>query len=287
MKKSYHIIIVGAVFIIGLIIGSFLDLKINSSIFSDRNMAGLIIALLGILPGYSLLALFSGFLFENELKIKHPMPYRVFVFILALVGYGLSIYSFGKEVFSVNCFNVKKVFYLGFVIALVWMSGCAYLGYFLGKKYSNENTWKIIITAFAVAAVALGLVLIIKPIFDRPRFRIAVLNNEDYFRNWWQIYDGPKAYAKEEFKSFPSGHTCGAAISMVFLPYLGLLIEPLKKHRLTFFYSAFALTLLVAFVRMWVGAHFLSDVSMGAILLVACYFLGNHFLLHKTFKLTE
>ena len=287
MKKSYHIIIVGAVFLVGLIVGSFLDLQINSAIFSERNMAGLIVALVGILPGYSLLALFSGFLFQNELKIKHQMPYRVIVFILAAVGYILSIYSFGKEPFSINCLNLEKISYLGFIIAFVWMSGCAVLGFYLGKKYGNENTWKIVVTAFLIAAIALGLTLIVKRIFDRPRFRVAVLNNEDYFRNWWEIYHGPKTYAKEEFKSFPSGHTCGAAITMVFLPYLGLLIEPLKKHRIIFFYSAFAITLLVAFVRMLVGAHFLSDVSMGALVLAIFYFLGNHFLLHKQFKICD
>lgn len=283
MSKSYHIVIVGVVFLLGLIFGSFFDLQISFAIFSNGNMAGLIIALIGILPTFSMVAIFSGYLFANELTIKHDLFLRILIYLLALAGLGLSIYGFGKEIFSVDGLNIKKLKYLGFIIALVWMCCCGYLGILLGKKYGDANTWKIIFVAFLTAVVALGIVNFGKIIFNRPRFRIAVHANEDYFVNWWQIYKGPKIFSNEEFKSFPSGHTCGAAISTIVLPYLGLLVPAFKKHCVTLFYLGFVITIAVAFSRILVGAHFLSDISMAG-LIVVVFFLVNNSFLYKELK---
>jgi hypothetical protein len=44
MKKRYHFYIVAGILLIGLIIGSFLDLQINSAIFNKTNVFGLIVS---------------------------------------------------------------------------------------------------------------------------------------------------------------------------------------------------------------------------------------------------
>ena len=41
------------------------------------------------------------------------------------------------------------------------------------------------------------------------------------------------------------------------------------------FYAGLAWTLLVSFARMYVGAHYMSDVAMGSILAVLFFYIGK------------
>ena len=114
-------------------------------------------------------------------------------------------------------------------------------------------------------------VTLFKEIFHRPRFRSVATVGVDYYP-WYVRCKDYKEYmeiyglAKEEFKSFPSGHA-GASIAFpvmaIFLPFID---KKFEKAVLPCYIVGLAWALLVMFSRMYVGAHFLSDVSMGAIL---------------------
>ena len=60
IKKRYHFLIIAAVLLAGLIIGSFLDYQISSSIFDRYNTFGLAVSSFGMIPGYGFLPFLGG-----------------------------------------------------------------------------------------------------------------------------------------------------------------------------------------------------------------------------------
>ena len=60
MKKRFHLLIVIGVLLIGFIVGSFLDLKIDQAIFDKNNGFGLFMASFGVYPCYAGLAFIGG-----------------------------------------------------------------------------------------------------------------------------------------------------------------------------------------------------------------------------------
>ena len=68
---------------------------------------------------------------------------------------------------------------------------------------------------------------------------------------------------------------------MLFAMSLPLVNRKYEKIQLPIFYGAFAWTLLVMFTRMLVGAHFLSDVSMGLLLTLIFMMIANEFFIHN------
>lgn len=142
----------------------------------------------------------------------------------------------------------------------------------------------VLCLATLLAPVAINL---IKDPWARPRYRAIVVTDGLPFQNWWQagtaLRDQFTAMdvPKEEFKSFPSGHTSEAAL-MVLLGLLPAAIPKMKKWEPLLVGSGLALPILVAISRIIMGAHFLSDVTVGfactyiiAFLLVWAFQLGQ------------
>ena len=127
----------------------------------------------------------------------------------------------------------------------------------------------------------LGTIPNLKDAIRRPRYRFLAISDLDYFHNWWEpckdYKDLMAAYnvTSEEFKSYPSGHTAEASILLVPVTFLPLANEKYKKLHLPLFIASFALILLVALARILAAAHFLSDVSTGATIVILLTFIAN------------
>ena len=291
MKKRFHFYILGGVLLIGLILGSFFDLQINTALFNKTNVFGLIVSSFGMIPGYGCLSLLGGALFYITLKSTDFQKWlKAILFVMSAAMFGISIYFLGKDVFSVNGFENKKLYWLGFVIMGVIMCGVFYLGTLIGKKNENPKMWIIILVLAAAIFMALvpGVTLF-KSIMHRPRYRIAVYEGYSSFHNWWEpckdykdvINAYPSVLTKEEFKSFPSGHAGASMVGLISLSYLPLFNKNWMKHQTLLFYIAFAWGLVVMFARMLVGAHFLSDVCVGALLTVVFFYIANEIVVKK------
>lgn len=291
MKKRFHFYIIGGVLLIGLILGSFFDLQINTALFNKTNVFGLIVSSFGMIPGYGCLSLLGGALFYITLKSTDFQKWlKAILFVMSAAMFGISIYFLGKDVFSVNGFENKKLYWLGFVIMGVIMCGVFYLGTLLGKKNENPKMWIIIlILAAAIFMALVPGVTLFKSIMHRPRYRIAVYEGYSSFHNWWEpckdykdvINAYPSVLTKEEFKSFPSGHAGASMVGLITLSYLPLFNKNWMKHQTLLFYIAFAWGLVVMFARMLVGAHFLSDVCVGALLTVVFFYIANEIVVRK------
>ena len=278
-----HIYIVLGIFLIGFILGSFLDRQLSDAIFSRDNGFGLTISVIGTLPGYMVLALLGGSAFALGLHKKYQIPWRVVLYVLAATFVGLSIYFSGREFFGENGFTNEDLYFLGFIIVIPFAVASFYLGYRLTKASNRGYLWLILgITAVAIFMALVPGTTLLKSIFNRPRYRTLILYEDQIgFHNWWQrCTDRDELMVvlhltKEEFKSFPSGHASASAVFMIFASILPLFDEKYEKIQLPLFYAGFAWVLLVAFSRILVGAHFLSDVSMGGILTSVFMLINN------------
>ena len=289
-KMRLHIYLLIAVFVITFIIGSFLDEQINTAIFSRNNTFGLVMSAIGTAPGYGVFAVLGGGAFAFFMNKNYKMIFRLLSLGLAVAGVALGVHFAGREFFSANAFYHQGWTIYGYLIILPVMLALGFLGYLLGKKSDNPNLWLVyIILAIAIFLALIPGVSALKTIFHRPRYRFLELTGESFYP-WWKPCKNYKellesyqsiGVSKEEFKSFPSGHAGATAVSMLFAMALPLVNRKYEKYQLPIFYGAFAWTLLVMFTRMLVGAHFLSDVSMGILLTLVFMMIANEFIIHN------
>ena len=178
----------------------------------------------------------------------------------------------------------------GFLIAL---GGSAYLGYYIGKYFfieENRMAFSIVwgigfglvtlitgkyikipekakkplkalaIAGIAVMAVQLLAVEGLKYLWGRVRFRDLIAEGSyDAFTPWYKI-NGINSN-----KSFPSGHTAGAGMSYL-LMLLPCVFSGFKSKKNICFWVPFVYTSVVAFTRLVMGAHYLSDVAAGGLI---------------------
>lgn len=134
-----------------------------------------------------------------------------------------------------------------------------------------------IVAVFFLLVVALQSVIIfvVKLIWVRPRMRLIVEDVGVGFQPWWVIgYPDAQRFLaagipKDDFKSFPSAHTGNAAVSVA-LAGLATLRERMVRTIPWFFALGLLWTAAVAVSRIIVGAHFLTDTTVGFLITFVC-----------------
>lgn len=148
------------------------------------------------------------------------------------------------------------------IYGIVYGIGFSLVLIFIGRFINIPQNLKKPIAALAIAGIAvmaaqLCAVEIMKYLWGRVRFRdLLAAGSYESFTPWY-IINGINGN-----KSFPSGHTGGAAMSFLamLLPYIS---RKAYKHRQICFFIPFIYTCTVAVTRLIMGAHYLSDVAMG------------------------
>ena len=92
----------------------------------------------------------------------------------------------------------------------------------------------------------------------------------DAYTPWYKIGADYGIYSNSN--AFPSGHTAAAAFSMM-LPMLVLKAKKAEKLYIPAFVISFAYTLLVGFMRILRGAHYLTDIAAAALIMLAMILL--------------
>lgn len=290
-KLRLHIFIALGLFLVLFIIGSFLDLQIAQAIFSRDNIFGLVASAVTTIPGYGGIALCGGCLLAFGLDKKYHIAIRICLYVAAVAGFAAGVYFSGREFFSINAFDNNDLKLLGYVIALPIMCGLSYFGYRIAHRSDNNALIVVVIALLVCIFMALipGVTLL-KEIFHRPRYRLISLETAQaaglYYHSWWVRCPDYKEFivtlntVKENFKSFPSGHAGATALLMMYAVALPHFDKKLVKYVIPMFYVGLGYCLFVCFTRMLVGAHFLSDVSMGALFSVIFTYALNEFLIH-------
>ena len=298
MKKRFHLFIIMGILLIGLVVGSFFDLQIDQALFQKNNGFGLFMAVFGVYPCYMGMAFVGGAFLRVTLKRKDLH------ILLQLLGYGLSalalilaVWLCGREMPSPNGYNNEKLAPLSYAICAVVFSGFYVLGFFLSRKADAKQLWPILLTMafiFIMALIPAGY--LIKLVIHRPRYRYAVRGELTAFYNWWQMFPEYKSYissaehpifvegfeiTKEEFKSFPSGHSGAGMILVMVLPYLAYFFPKLKNKQTLLFYGGALFGAVMMFSRLLVGAHYLTDTCMGSLIVLVIFYIANEFAYRK------
>ena len=269
-----------SVAIIGVVLGSFFDFAISSAIASPDNGFALTISAIGPTIGFAGVAAMGGGFIAFAIKGQYHIGLKVLFFILAACCLGVAIYYPAGEYFGINGFYGAAPEWAGYLIVIIPESAAMLGGYFLFKEWQNKNMWIVFCIIIVLLLIALLAVIpTIKDNMHRPRFRLLSTTDAIKFHNWWEPFkeynEVKDGYPHDNFKSFPSGHTAEASILFVVFTFLPMADDKFKKFQMPLFYGACGLVLLVAFARILAAAHFLSDVSMGATIMLTLLVIAN------------
>jgi membrane-associated phospholipid phosphatase len=294
-KMRIPLIIAFAVAVIGIIFGSFFDLQISQAIAGSRNMFGLAISAICPTLGFAGVALMGGGFVAIIVKGKNHIALKILFGVLAAACLGVAIFYPAGEYFGENGFYWVAPKWVGYLVVILPECAAMVGGYFLFKDYENDKLWIIFCVIVALLLIALlGVIPLIKDNMHRPRFRLVTSSPDVDFYNWWEPCKDYKGLietfglSKEDFKSFPSGHTAETSILLVAATLFPMASKKLQKIQLPVFIGASALILLVAIARILAAAHYLSDVSWSATIVLLLTFIANEVLANiKAVQLKE
>lgn len=266
-KKDVAIVAVVLAFC--LLVGSFFDYQISSVLFNSSSLFGRFVEAAGELP-FELTASVAG-----VMLVRSARPDSKASRWLAALGVLINVGLIGYEI--IGSLRVGgKLIAVQLVLTFVLVIAANIIAYRLTRDTDPDDftRWALMVLAvWVVQAIILNV--IVKPLWSRPRMRVIEVTPGLNFQPWWVIGNPDKwsyiaaGVIKDGFKSFASGHTAHAAIGLMLagLPAAAL-PEKLSLRRVVFWVAA-VVAALVAFGRIVIGAHFLSDVSCGFALVLA------------------
>ena len=146
--------------ILGIVLGSFLDLNISSAIASSKNGFGLTISAIGPMIGFGGVAAMGGGFISFIIKGKYHIALKIIFGVLAAGCFGVSLFYPAGEWFGINGFYGAAPEWVGYFIVLLPEAGFAVGGYFLFKDCQNKNMWII----FCIIIALLIIVIVITSI---------------------------------------------------------------------------------------------------------------------------
>ena len=307
-KNKYIIKLILAISLIiaTLVFATIFDLSISRKIcilpfgeYFSSNVFVIICEVFGESILYVLLLIAFSIIFNYYLKKQPNKKFvRLFILILcAILGLAISLMFIFKTLEHYSYYASKRFinYYestLGKVCFVLFSCVIEIIVFLIFNKLKADTLkslfkWAVII--IVVSALSNGLVKLLKIIFKRTRFRAMLYVgdvNFNYYTNWFVInkntFPSLVSFGEDFFKSFPSGHAC-AASSIFFLCLLPSCLNKFNKKswKATFIIISTVYTFLICFSRVLCGAHFVSDVLIGAFITILTMFLLN--LLYKNF----
>ncbi len=306
MKKIERIVIY-SVLVVAFTLFAIFDLQITQALYHPDNIVGKLGELLGEVPLY-MLGTFGFLvlgLYHPKFGKKWDLFILIASIVVAI---GVAFYGGHHTVkllvrsFKLTDMNTVLKWGLKFIIAAV-IFGLAYLGArrVKGEAHSEAVAWSL--TLILMIACSLLIMQAGKMIWLRPRYRTLVALQQagaiDNAANFWlpfwrpQFFTSFKQYevggslgftqdqinaamatlgidswGKEEFYSFPSGHTMNTFVT-VMVCFFPRFMKPGKKAWPKFGTIArsvvLAFTCFIAFTRILRGAHNATDVTAGLI----------------------
>lgn len=269
-KERIGVFCVGAIL---LAVFTFTDLQISQAVFT-KNLYGRIFEVVGELPFVFLATTAACLLFRFRAK-----PNRAASVLLGILSAAL-------------------------VVLLAWMGGFMTVNYLednigrdlpgllapligvlilvpailLTRKVPEERGCEAV--TYAITAVFYFIAVLIvmntlKSIWGRMRMR-EMTDPLTQFTPWYVISDRAGEFNK--YASFPSGHTMNSA-AVILLTMLPSFLPSLQGKEKVLRTVAYVWIVLVGFSRVVMGAHFASDVTVGAMLSLALFDIISHLII--------
>ena len=248
-----------------MIIGTCKDETISALIYGHGLQMGRIFAVLTMYT-WPLCAVTALALCQKA-QVRGMILYTV---VFSLIG---GTIGFFREI----CRYSMDAVFPGMVMELL-VSLIVYMLVYRSAKGEEELLRKTALLLALVPVCSLAITVTAKDIWMRPRYRTLINTEQMDFQNWYVIGCKNSAMlmkagiSREEFRSFPSGHaTCATAV--LAMVSLHRVIPALHKQESVLMCIALFWMMISVICRIIVGAHFLSDVTMGMTITLTVYLI--------------
>lgn len=261
MKKNEKLCFLGIVASL-LVIFAFTDLEISKAIYNPQSGYGHFFEAFGELPG-ALIGVFS--LAALITTGKYNAKWKTILFNI-IFGVLLIMFSFMAAVMPMNYLGGIKMPVAG-ILAAVYAIVALWITKILSKE-ENKNLRQAAIIGILTFVAAILVINIIKMFWGRLRFRSMEAPYNDF--SLWFIPQG--LTTNNEYMSFPSGHSANSAV-ILWITLLPTFVVSLRGKEKYLKVIAGAWIVMVMISRVIMGAHFASDVTMGATLSIVLFYL--------------
>jgi membrane-associated phospholipid phosphatase len=295
--KSIVFLHLGVILLFGIFIavGTRFDRDISGTLYLPLNTPVLILTTIGQYVPFGAFNFFDGVLFGQVSSYggfskKKKTALLVFIAYLSVStgAIGTGAVTHEECLFAFPAIEQLPRLLTYSLVFVISMLPPFFAGITCGKGgYDKKLTGRLIrVLVFMTAVVYLcGL---IKSFFSRPRYRTTLTVTE--FLPWYKAYD-PDMTAKlkaeifgttkNAFESFPSGHALMNIAAVSFFPAFAWVFPRLKEHRVALFFAGLVYGLIIMLTRIILGAHFLTDVSFGALIAAVMSLIYQLFEHHK------
>ena len=269
-KTCFYIVVTTC--IVGIIIGSIYDFRINE-ILANKTELGSFFATYGSYFSYCLYPAAGTCLYVGLKKKSNRFE---------LLGKVLLVVSVFMAVYYSNNYNGKVVRQtFGYVAGesspmlsvlswLFWLVLYIWIPFVMKRVLDDKNADKLIAvgaTILIAGIVSDNVNLWLKQVASRPRYKYLITLDDPIseYRNWWQMVPN-LAGSNDNFKSWPSGNMTIASM-MFSLPMLADVTKKRSyKRNIRCFVVAFIFVLVYGYNRIHMTNHFLSDVCFGTLI---------------------
>lgn len=266
-KKQQAILIpLAALWIAALGFATVYDLDISLAIADSRSLYGRIFEIAGEPPAI-LFASFNFFLLAaHRLRCTaFTLKDKLLAALFTILGIGTTIFTSVKTAdYVIEWQNGSGAIlrpgpiHLSLALLAAAIICAAFIIIALTMSKNRLNKLVPIAKSCALAAVyTFAIIWAFKLIWGRVRFR-NMYGDYSLFTPWYAINGFTGGF------SFPSGHTANATVVFTATHYLRFLPTKLSRAKPVIYVALFIWIAAVAFSRVCVGAHFLSDVLFGA-----------------------
>ena len=273
------------VLVVMLVAGTFADYQIAQAIYAPDNLPVIFVSTLGLIPMAYPSCLLLGVLVQRSLASQKPPVARIagaiLCALLALLFGALitrSILSIRDGFGGLVGAELPSTARMGIGV-VVGAILCA-LGYNAGKANDAKDLARRVLIVVVVLVASYVAIELVKNFMARPRPRVGLAGYEGIeFSPWYQKTSGTEEFMaafgleKDAFKSFPSGHSAQAAALLASFYGLSLVYPGLRDKLGIALVIEIIFALTIMSCRMILGAHFLSDVSMGALFSVIAFLI--------------
>lgn len=297
LKRNLKFIIIFAILLVALIFGTFFDLQISHAIadieageYYSTNLFAVIIECFGEMPVYIVPTIALGVLFFYLKKIsKMPKAARyALMAFLVVFSIGFNYYGshklvkyYGIHVADLNFGGTTRTLLegaMGVMFTALWF----FVASFVKPKYLKSAAICSLIVVLTTA-LSQGAVQLIKPLCGRARYRLMNVTCDFSEYTPWYVFHGAKTVSVEQlamgiekdgYKSFPSGHTSAAAVVLALMS-IPVVFKLDKRTDILVTVATCLLVFIVGYSRIVMGAHYLTDVTMGTLLTVISYVVSQ------------
>lgn len=271
IKLKRDLPILGIITAVLLVIGAVFDMQISQAVYNPASNFGQFFNVFGELPAMiigSFCALSLGVVARQRGKKGNWIVFIIFV----IIGVFCAVSS--AAMITDRAQNLSET--ASKVIMFTVTIGVSLASYYLAKAAAANNgeaLYKAAVTGLWLFLIVTLAINLIKMGWGRERYRhMMEIGSTAGFSAWYL----PQGLADgNEFMSFPSGHSANSAITL-WLMLAPTFVPALKGKENIFKALAGVWIGLVMISRIIMGAHFLSDVTMGMAVSVLSFCIIYH-----------